>query len=264
MTLPAEEAAYGLPSPRELLLSTNEQQQQQQQTKAVSPVDSMLIDEIEHASPLSSCGKPQLPSITDMQPYSPIPRSTTTTPASDEYLRHRMSDMTMTASAHNSGGNSLLHLGQSHSNTSTMSPPSSNTTTILSPLKSSNYDASDHANITPSSLLHYDYRRPLITELNSLPLPTTSASINRRESVTTITSEYDYHSSRSPSPSSFKQHPFYQNEHRQSSDMYYHSSLSASQDSPSYDQFHRRHSIATAEPSLPSSSNRLAIKQRRE
>ncbi|ORZ24632.1 hypothetical protein BCR42DRAFT_403341 [Absidia repens] len=253
MALPAEKAAHDLPSPRDLLLSTNEQQQQ---TKAESPVDNMLIDETEHDSPLSSCGKPQLPSITNMQPYS-----TTTTPASDEYLRHRMSDMSMTASMNNAGGNGILHLGRPQSNNSTISPPSYDTDNygnscgnLPSPLSR----RGSMVNIAPSSPLHHDYRRPSITELNSLPPPTTSTSINYRESV----NEYDHQSSRSPSPSSFKQHPFYQSEHQQSSDLDHHSFLTSNQGSSSYDQFHRRHSIATAETSPPFTTNRLTIKQR--
>ncbi|ORZ25481.1 hypothetical protein BCR42DRAFT_400254 [Absidia repens] len=246
----------------------------------------MMIDEpyeTEDIPPLSTCAtdKPQLPSINNMQPYSPIPHShshttatatTNTTPttshhgppASEEYLRHRMSDMSMTSqpSAVGGGGASM---GRSSSNsnnhTHSMSPANGPVASNnLSPLEPSHYDA----NSLTSSMSRRgsmvtnnqqnDYRRPSITELNSLPLPTASASASRRESVAT---EYDYHSSRSPSPSPFKQQQ--QQYHQQRSlDSDYHSNQGPP---PSYDPFYRRHSIATAEPTY-SSSSRLPSKQR--
>ncbi|KAI8338728.1 hypothetical protein BC941DRAFT_460872 [Chlamydoabsidia padenii] len=117
--------------------------------------------------------------------------------------------------------------------------------TLLSPLEPSHYDTNLTCSMsrrgslaTPST---YDYRRPSITELNSLPLPTAPSS------MATVITEYDYHSSRSPSPSLFKQ------QQQDPSDLDY-------QNPPSpHDPFYRRHSIATAEPSYP---NRLASKQR--
>ncbi|KAI7887066.1 hypothetical protein K492DRAFT_221109 [Lichtheimia hyalospora FSU 10163] len=80
------------------------------------------------------------------------------------------------------------------------------------------------------------FRRPSITDLNNLPLP--SASSSRRGSMATST-DYDY-SSRSPSPSPFKP-----------------SSSTDYVRPDAYDPFQRRHSIATAE--IPhGSTTRLA------
>ncbi|KAI8335324.1 hypothetical protein BC941DRAFT_453723 [Chlamydoabsidia padenii] len=194
-TLKTEEGSGHLPSPRNLLLSSSQERRTQD-----SPIDSMMIDETyetEDTPTLSIYDKPQLPSINNIQPYSPIPNSNTETTNSDEYLRHRMSDMSMST-------------------------------------------------------------------LGRLPLPTNSASLSRRGSVVTAGTEYDHqhphqhHSSRSPSP--FMQQ---QQQHISSDLDYYSSSASIQGPPPSYDPFHRRHSIATAETSYPSTlSGRFAPKQR--
>lgn len=203
-----------------------------------------------------------------MQPFSPFPTTNTTTTAaavtsSDDYLRRRMSDLTMSSLAYSTGAS----LARSHINTANMSPnvngstPSSlepNHITRDGSMPPSMSRRGSLVHVSPS--LHHDYRRPSITELNSLPLPTNSGSLSRRGSVVTIGAEYDHHSSRSPSPFMQLQ------QHSTSSDLDYFSSAASGPPSSSYDPFHRRHSIATAESSYPSSSspNRLASKQRRK
>jgi hypothetical protein len=203
-----------------------------------------------------------------MQPFSPIPTANTTTAtaataSSDDYLRHRMSDLTMSSLANGPG----TLLGRSHSSTTKMTPgvndsmfsslePNHGIRDGNMPLSMSRRGSLAHV----SSSLHPDYRRPSITELNTLPLPTNSASVSRRESVATIGAEYDRHPSRSPSPFMQLQH------HSTSSDLDYFSSAPSGPPSSSYDPFHRRHSIATAETSYPpsSSSSRPVFKQRRK
>jgi hypothetical protein len=204
-----------------------------------------------------------------MQPFSPIPTTNTTTAtaataSSDDYLRHRMSDLTMSSLANSPG----TLLGRSHSSTTNMTPgvndsmlsslePNHGIRDGNMPLSLSRRGSLVHVS---SSSLHPDYRRPSITELNTLPLPTNSTSVSRRGSVATIGAEYDRRPSRSPSP-------FMQLQHQNtSSDLDYFSSAPSGPPSSSYDPFHRRHSIATAETSYPSSpsSSRLVSKQRRK
>lgn len=158
------------------------------------------------------------------QPCSPIPHGH----ASDEYLRNRMSDMTVspTSITPQSQGGAMMDMHESSRGT-------------LSPLEPTSQQQQQQTapygrreSITDPLM----FRRPSITDLNNLPLP--SASSSRRGSMATST-DYDY-SSRSPSPSPFKP-----------------SSSSDYARPDAYDPFQRRHSIATAE--IPhGSTTRLA------
>jgi hypothetical protein len=171
-----------------------------------------------------------------MQPY--------TTTSADDYIRHRMSDMSVSYSKDVSPAN----------------PPESK---VLSPLEPSSQpffeSYSRRGSVTEPSF-HNDFRRPSITDLSNLPLPN-SAVPSRRGSIATVTTDYDY-SSRSPSPSPFVKHSrlYHENEaHPYASGRrdslpssrpgIQPSSSSTSQPPHSlYDPFQRRHSIATAEP----------------
>ncbi|KAI8070890.1 hypothetical protein BC940DRAFT_294664 [Gongronella butleri] len=189
----------------------------------LSPKDEMMVDEqAPNAAPApnSTIEKPQLPSISNISPYSPIPHALqgSSATSSDEYIRHRLSDMSMT-----SAGRSLSHRGFSTSKAS--SPPPYDP---IKPLEPMHYHDVSPTYSRRGSLNNVD-RRPSITELTSLPLP--SATTSRRESVATIVSDYDYQSSRSSSPSP------------------YHAPPPPPIASSFHDAYQRRHSIATVEPS---------------
>ncbi|KAI9299650.1 hypothetical protein BJ944DRAFT_235518, partial [Cunninghamella echinulata] len=123
----------------------------------------------------------------------------------------------------------------------------------------------------PNASSPLDYRRPSITELNSLPLPNTAPlpTLSRRDSVVTTNSDYEDPLSRSPSPSPFKQsayshHPLQRASPPRELDLHPHHPLHHPHHlSNSHDTFQRRHSIATVEPSYPSSSSRLLSKHHR-
>ncbi|KAF7729758.1 hypothetical protein EC973_003836 [Apophysomyces ossiformis] len=236
-----------LPPPRDLLLSTSHQPQ----SSGEDIVDKMAIDE-HFESPeqkeMPQETKPHLPSITNMQQYSPMPQ-----PApSEEYVRHRLSDMS-------------VNPPPSHRQSPCLSPahePPPAPGRNLSPLEPLQYDSYSRR----GSTVDYEYRRPSITELNNLPLPTTaSAAASRRGSLATVT-DYDY-SSRSPSPA-----PFIKSRINHDEKTYYSSAAPGNpnrRDSlpiMSYDSFQRRHSIATAEPSYqhpqPARSNLVPSKHR--
>ncbi|ORX49390.1 hypothetical protein DM01DRAFT_1325537 [Hesseltinella vesiculosa] len=202
--------------------------------------DKMILDDLAEEKPtFATIDKPQLPSINNISPYSPIPHTLHGTNTSDEYLRHRMSDMSMT-----SAGRSLSHRGFSagggskanspppmaslSSSSSSYDPVKSN---IISPLEPMHYHDVSPTYSRRGSLNTHEYRRPSITEMTSLPFP--SATTSRRESVATVVSDYDYQSSRSSSPSPY--HPPYPPSHHPPSSF--------------HDAYQRRHSIATVEPS---------------
>ncbi|CAO3608358.1 unnamed protein product [Cunninghamella blakesleeana] len=300
-TMKTEEIAYPLPSSRDILRKS-----QDYTTKDISPVDKMIINEpyeIEdtQVSPLSD-NKPQLPSINSIQPYSPIPHNNST---SDEYLRHRMSDMSMSTINHHhpttplgrspSHHHSIIPSSSTSSSSSEINPeigPYDPIKSSLSPLESNNgnhhhnsnnnngyYDGlpsfsrrgslannnNNHSSSSSSTISH-DFRRPSITELNSLPLPTTtgtpSSIIHRRDSIVTTLSDYDDRPnlSRSPSPSSFKHNTTSYHPLHRPHDLDYHPSHSSL---PNHDMFQRRHSIATVEPHFSTTSNRLLSKHHR-
>ncbi|KAI9316651.1 hypothetical protein BX666DRAFT_181547 [Dichotomocladium elegans] len=194
--------------------------------------------------------KPHLPSLTNVQPCSPIPHTSSPSHTQDEYLRHRMSDMSVSVLPHSNSG---------------LSPPPSighevTMNRTLSPLEPGNTQQQFESYSRRGSItdfMHHptapplDFRRPSITDLNNLPLPSTaSASASRRGSMATVITEYDY-PSRSPSPSPYKASL------RSTHDIDYTpvSSIGGSsgirRDSlphpGAYDPFQRRHSIATAE-----------------
>lgn len=205
-------------------------------------------------------------SITNAQPCSPIPRTNLPnqqqqqqhqaqqpTAAADEYLRHRLSDMSVSASSPTQ---------QCGSSVVTSSPMQDMPSRLLSPLEPNsqpyNYESYSRRGSITDPALHgnnsssssgaaapqLDFRRPSIAELNSLPLPTSSASASRRGSLATVVTDYDY-SSRSPSPSPFAKRIATQEAAEYARrDSLPHPAISQLQE---YDPYQRRHSIATAE-----------------
>ncbi|KAL0084464.1 hypothetical protein J3Q64DRAFT_1641189 [Phycomyces blakesleeanus] len=131
----------------------------------------------------------------------------------------------------------------------------------LSPLEpNSQYDLYSRRGSTADTIFpSMEYRRPSITDIGSLPHPT-SANVSRRGSVATVATEYD-HPSRSPSPSPFGKRfshepadsGYYINR-RDSLPLAPHPAVAQVQ---AYDPFQRRHSIATAEPAYSNGSNGL-------
>ncbi|KAI9014488.1 hypothetical protein CLU79DRAFT_372175 [Phycomyces nitens] len=128
----------------------------------------------------------------------------------------------------------------------------------LSPLEpNSQYDQYSRRGSTADTIFpSMEYRRPSITDIGSLPHPT-SASVSRRGSVATVVTEYD-HPSRSPSPSPFGKRfshepsePNYYINRRDSLPLAPHPAVAQVQ---AYDPFQRRHSIATAEQVYPNGS----------
>lgn len=226
--------------------------------------------------------KPHLPSITNAQPCSPIPHATNATGspsyASDEYLRHRMSDMSVSSSSiHPTGGGTTSRA---------MSPayePNSNNTASrpLSPLEPSSqttpYESYSRRGSMTDFMFHnsnnsgaspLEFRRPTIPDLNNLPLPTSSANASRRGSLATVITDHDY-PSRSPSPAPYNKpanttttvgggtsaSPMMDYGRRDS--LPFHPTATTPS---SYDPFQRRHSIATAE--VPNSNRAPTSKYR--
>jgi hypothetical protein len=176
---------------------------------------------------------------------------------SDDFIRHRMSDMTV-----------------SKQRTLDTTP-----TKIPAPLEPSSqqpyYESMSYSRRGSATdpVSFYNYRRPSITDMSNLPLPN-STVVSRRESI--ATTDYDY-SSRSPSPSPFA----VATTTNASNKRYHESDLSAAphpyalvgrRDSlpgnnihhplapPSnhvYDSYQRRHSIASAEPVYNLHSNNI-------
>lgn len=213
--------------------------------------------------------KPRLHPTNDAQPYSPIPHSSstvspssslTTQQASDEYIRHRMSDMTVSATSPSQHRPLTATTRGSPQATSpatqeqavprTLSPLEPTTQPYYESLsrRASVTDPALHSNNNNAPPPPLEFRRPSITELNSLPLPASSANVSRRGSVATVVTEYDY-SSRSPSPAAFGKQQ--QSSLRMNHEMDYtrrdslpHPAVAHAQN---YDLYQRRHSIATAE-----------------
>ncbi|CDH54260.1 hypothetical protein RO3G_13996 [Lichtheimia corymbifera JMRC:FSU:9682] len=295
-----------LPSARELLMHgrdplANNYNGQQQDPNA----DKMQIDEpsfhppetTEHTNgPVAftsdSVTKPHLPSITNAQPCSPIPHPANATGspsyASDEYLRHRMSDMSVSSSSiHPTGGATPRAMSPAYepNNNSTASRP-------LSPLEPSSQTTPSHYesysrrgsmtdfmfhNSNNSGASPLEFRRPTIPDLNNLPLPTSSANASRRGSLATVITDYDY-PSRSPSPAPYNKPPPntttattttttttsaaspMMDYGRRDSLPFHPTATNNSTPSSSYDPFQRRHSIATAE--VPNSNRAPTSKYR--
>lgn len=146
----------------------------------------------------------------------------------DDFIRHRMSDMSV-----------------SHSN-KILSPLEPNT---QQPFYSKSY--SRRGSVTDPAF-NNSFRRPSITDMNNLPLPNSTAA-SRRGSIAT---EYDY-PSRSPSPSPYTfpskrpfhdDHPFAFNTSRRDSLPMNQlpPSIPPTSNSPVYDPYQRRHSIAAS------------------
>ncbi|KAI8379640.1 uncharacterized protein BYT42DRAFT_569480 [Radiomyces spectabilis] len=269
-TLRSEDTSYLLPPARDLLLSSAHQPMDRMEKPGLTEdkdMDKMVLDEPYDTAETSFTGqealsKPHLPSISNMPSYSPVPHPHTVssahhtvTPqqaASDEYLRHRMSDMSVSSS-------SAMHYRSLHSPT-VVSPKQEPATVArtLSPLEPNSqpfYESFSRRGSVADPSLHStpDYRRPSITEMSNLPLPT-STNPSRRGSVAL---DYDL-SSRSPSPSSYAKHGSSRYNHELEPPTNYFSSRRDSlpqqaslSGGNAYDPFHRRHSIATAEPSYP-------------
>lgn len=219
--------------------------------------------------------KPHLPSITNAQPCSPIPHAVNATGspsyASDEYLRHRMSDMSVSSSIHPTGAGETTPRAMSPAyepnNTATtgsrpLSPlePSSQTTPSHYESYSRRGSMTDFMfhNSNNSGASPLEFRRPTIPDLTNLPLPTSSANASRRGSLATVITDYDY-PSRSPSPAPYSKpanttttngagaaSPMMDYTRRDS--LPFHPTATSNNSTPSsYDPFQRRHSIATAE-----------------
>lgn len=239
-----------------------------------------------------SVTKPHLPSITNAQPCSPIPHPANATGspsyASDEYLRHRMSDMSVSSSSiHPTGGATPRAMSPAYepNNNSTASRP-------LSPLEPSSQTTPSHYesysrrgsmtdfmfhNSNNSGASPLEFRRPTIPDLNNLPLPTSSANASRRGSLATVITDYDY-PSRSPSPAPYNKPPPntttattttttttsaaspMMDYGRRDSLPFHPTATNNSTPSSSYDPFQRRHSIATAE--VPNSNRAPTSKYR--
>ncbi|KAI8638268.1 hypothetical protein BD408DRAFT_26964 [Parasitella parasitica] len=189
----------------------------------------------------------------------------------DDYIRHRMSDMSVSQ-----------HPSQRQYE------PATTPTKTLSPLEPSSQQSyyeplsySRRGSVTdPAAFHNHSFRRPSITDMSNLPLPT-STVVSRRGSI--ATTDYDY-SSRSSSPSPFSSskryhendaaapHPYALNNGRRDSlpnnYLPLHHHPSSINTTSAYDPYQRRHSIATAEPtynhgnrnSAPSSTKYRAFK----
>ncbi|KAI7880626.1 hypothetical protein K492DRAFT_237141 [Lichtheimia hyalospora FSU 10163] len=278
-----------LPSARELLMHGRDPLANNYNSQQDSNADKMQIDEpsfhppetTEHpngpvAFTSDSVTKPHLPSITNAQPCSPIPHAVNASGspsyASDEYLRHRMSDMSVSSS-------SIHPTGAGETTPRAMSPayePNNTATTgsrPLSPLEPSSQTTPSHYesysrrgsmtdfmfhNSNNSGASPLEFRRPTIPDVNNLPLPTSSANASRRGSLATVITDYDY-PSRSPSPAPYSKpanttttngagaaSPMMDYARRDSLP-FHPTATSNNSTSSSYDPFQRRHSIATAE-----------------
>ncbi|KAI8138622.1 hypothetical protein BJV82DRAFT_290432 [Fennellomyces sp. T-0311] len=291
-TVHPEDSTCILPSARELLLHVEDRSPTKLSSTADDPssADKMQIDEPYESShsrePLphndqDSITKPHLPSITNAQPCSPIPRASSPSQQqphstlnnnhhlSDEYLRHRMSDMSVSVPSPPQRGTAPLPTTASPR---AMSPAHELSGRALSPLEPSSqqqhqqqqqqqqqqqyYESYSRRGSITDPMLHgnhnnspappLEFRRPSITDLNNLPLPTSSASASRRGSMATVATDYDY-SSRSPSPSPFAKRglPHESDYLAARRDSLPHPGVAQTQQA--YDPFQRRHSIATAE-----------------
>lgn len=143
----------------------------------------------------------------------------------DDYIRHRMSDMSV--SPHK----------------------------VLSPLEPNTHQQFYARENTNNS--YHNYRRPSITDMNNLPLPN-STVVSRRGSIAT---EYEY-PSRSPSPSSFAfpSKRGYDDYGRRDS-LPINNQPPSITPHPLYDPYQRRHSIATAESNTPRNNAKYRGKQ---
>ncbi|GAA5811020.1 hypothetical protein MFLAVUS_004449 [Mucor flavus] len=180
-TIRSENTGFILPPARDLLRSSVEE-------------DKMVVDE-----PYERKG-----------PHQDLPSMQT----NDDYIRHRMSDMSV--SPHK----------------------------VLSPLEPNTHQQFYARENTNNS--YHNYRRPSITDMNNLPLPN-STVISRRGSIAT---EYEY-PSRSPSPSPFtfpSKRGYDDYGRRDSLPINQPPSITPH---PLYDPYQRRHSIATAESNTP-------------
>ncbi|CEP19875.1 hypothetical protein [Parasitella parasitica] len=220
-----EESNFALPPARELLRTSSSSEEKE---------DSMMIDE-----PFMEDTKPFLPSVQAISSHT------------DDYIRHRMSDMSVSQ-----------HPSQRQYE------PAATPTKTLSPLEPSSQQSyyeplsySRRGSVTdPAAFHNHSFRRPSITDMSNLPLPN-STVVSRRGSI--ATTDYDY-SSRSPSPSPFSSskryhendaaapHPYALNNNRRDSlpnnNLPLHHHSSSNNMSNTHDPYQRRHSIATAEP----------------
>ncbi|KAL0077860.1 helix-loop-helix DNA-binding domain-containing transcription factor [Phycomyces blakesleeanus] len=270
-TVRTENGNYMLPSARALLFSTAHQPERRLSAEDGNSMDRMVIDEPYESSETNltsfnqeNTPKPHLPPITNIQAYpssahsqiqpSPYHASTLGTHTSDELLRHRMSDMSVSGSHHRASVGIRSPRGMSPAREAAIAR-------ALSPLEpNSQYDLYSRRGSTADTIFpSMEYRRPSITDIGSLPHPT-SANVSRRGSVATVATEYD-HPSRSPSPSPFGKRfshepadsGYYINR-RDSLPLAPHPAVAQVQ---AYDPFQRRHSIATAEPAYSNGSNGL-------
>lgn len=173
-----------------------------------------------------------------------LPSMQTFSSQTDEFIRHRLSDMYLSQ-----------HRQQDMTTSSKMIPS-------LEPTTQQPYFENSSFSRRGSVTDPHGYRRPSVTELNNLPL-LNSTVVSRRGSI--ATTDYDY-SSRSPSPSPFSTtkryhendasapHPYALNNGRR--DSLPNNNMLPAVHNNVYDPFQRRHSIATAEPPYNHNTNR--------
>ncbi|KAL9550949.1 hypothetical protein MBANPS3_004496 [Mucor bainieri] len=248
----SKDNSFALPPARDLLRTSSPSVEEKDE-------DKMVIDEPYMET---TDAKPLLPSMQAISSQT------------DDYIRHRMSDMSVSQQQHQQP----------------QRPYDSATTKPLSPLEPSSQQTyyeqlpySRRGSVTdPAAFHNHNFRRPSITDMSNLPLPN-STVVSRRGSI--ATTDYDY-SSRSPSPSPFTSskryhendaaasHPYaLNNSGRRDSlpnnNLHHHHTSNGNSNSNSYEPYQRRHSIATAEPtynhgnrnSVPSSTKyRAAFK----
>ncbi|KAI7869700.1 hypothetical protein BDF14DRAFT_1879870 [Spinellus fusiger] len=241
-------------------------------TEDGNSVDRMVIDEPFDSSDTHSASfsqvmeaapKPFLPSITNIHPFPPHSShtppyliSTLGSHTSDEFLRHRMSDMSVSAAPSHVHHHRTVGLGIPRG----VSPAHEAATVRgLSPLEpTSQYDAyTQRSSVLDTTVPSMDYRMPFFSENNSRP-HVNPASMSRRASTATVLTDYDGPSrSPSPSPSLFGKRFAQESEsslygnRRDSLPLTAHPAVTQAQ---AYDPFQRRHSIATAEPAYSNST----------